>query len=148
MGASMGLMQKVGDAIRSNSAAARREESTSLEAAMQEEKKATSMENATSLEAALQEEVSTTTLAAAPQEKCTGLPPRLAPPWTFTVPRGILARLKPPTVQRWGRTERQRERPLSQSRNPLPGAAKATDEPGRGERREKRCQARLFYMLL
>ena len=107
MVASMGLMQKVGDAIRSNTAAARREESTSLEVAMQEEEKATSMENATSLEAALQEEVSTTTLAAAPQEKCTGLPPRLAPPWTITVPRGILSILKAPAVRRSGRAKRQ-----------------------------------------
>ena len=105
----MGPIQKVGDAIRSSTAAAHREEATSLEVAMQKERKAMTMkeENTTSLVAALQEEESTTLLEAALLEECIGLPPRLAPPWTFIVPRGILARLKPPTVERWGRTKRQ-----------------------------------------
>ena len=103
MMASMGLMQKVGDAIQSNTAAARREESSSLEAARQEEKKATSMEevSTTSLEAALQEKESTTSLEAALLEECAAsLPPRLLPLWTL--PPVILARLKAPAVRRSG----------------------------------------------
>ena len=99
----MGPMQKLGDAIRSSTAAAPREEPTSLEAARQEEKKATSMEevSTTSLEAALQEEESTTSLEAALLEECTAsLPPRLLPLWTL--PPGILARLKAPAVRRSG----------------------------------------------
>ena len=124
----MGRIQKGGDTIQSSTAAWHREEATSLEVAMQKE------QDTTTLVAALQEKESTTLVEAAQLEDCIGLPPRLAPP-SFCP---LLARLKPPTVQRWGRTAKKRERPLSQSRNPLPGAAKATDEPGRGERRRTR----------
>ena len=129
----MGPIQKVGDAIRSSTAAAHREEATSLEVAMLKERKAMTMkeENTTSLVAAWQEEETTTPLEAALLEGCIGLPPRLAPPLVCP----SLARLKPPTVERWGRSKKQKERPLSQAENPLPGAAKATGEPGRGERR-------------